>query len=260
MTIGGAEQVPRLLLLYDIMCQWGIHMKKRFDINGLSMPNVKELLRGVGIWHIYAHVNRCFGRYAPIYLKHVGLVDGEILETLWSLLNQVTESCQTMSLANREETINFHMNDINRKKNLEMSTRHYHNLYTNADIPPIMMSSVETLIWKWVKAQKLVRQRQLILQGLNESCTNKDKKQWTNEIEEILEQRITDPSIMDDFLSSVENGMEIIISASGTSKQRDAEPQRTEIELQLEKDDSTSAEVPGCTRWIVQGIKLQEEQ
>ncbi|KAI0276987.1 hypothetical protein BC826DRAFT_928106, partial [Russula brevipes] len=186
MTIGGAEKVPRLLLLYDIMCQWGVHMKRRFDINGLSMPNVKELLRGVGIWHVYAHVNRCFGRYAPIYLKNVGLVDGEILETLWSLLNQVSESCQTMSLANREETINFHMNDINRKKNLEM---------------------IETLIRKWVKAQKLVRQRRQILQGLNESCTGNDQKQWTNEIEDIVEKRITDPSVMDDFLSSVENGM-----------------------------------------------------
>jgi len=126
MTIGGTKQIPRLLLLYDIMCQWGIHAKQRFALNGLSMPKVNEILRGVGIWHVYAHVNRCFGRYAPIYLKHVGLVDGEILETLWSLLNQVSESCQTMSLASREETINFHMNDINRKKNMEMSKSHYH--------------------------------------------------------------------------------------------------------------------------------------
>ena len=44
MTIGGVDHVPRLLLLYDIMCQWGIHMKQRFELNGLSMPNVDELL------------------------------------------------------------------------------------------------------------------------------------------------------------------------------------------------------------------------
>lgn len=134
MTLGGVEHIPRLLLLYDIMCQWGVHMKQRFTQNGLSVPNVHEILRGVGIWHVYAHVNRCFGRYAPIYLKHVGLVDGEILETLWSLLNQVSESCQTMSLASREETINFHMNDINRKKNLEMSKLHYHILHPSLNI------------------------------------------------------------------------------------------------------------------------------
>ena len=167
MTIGGAEQVPRLLLLYDIMCQWGVHMKQRFALNGLSMPNVNELLRGVGIWHVYAHVNRCFGRYAPIYLKNVGLVDGEILETLWSLLNQVSESCQTMSLASREETINFHMNDINRKKNMEMSKLTHPALHFSSLIYLIIvMFSVETLIRKWLKAQKLVRQRRSDPRGL----------------------------------------------------------------------------------------------
>jgi hypothetical protein len=73
------------------------------------------------------------------------------------------------------------------------------------------MFSVETLIRKWVKAQKLVRQRRQILKGLNESCTDNDQKQWANEIEEILEKRISDPRIMDDFLSSVEKGMGVTI-------------------------------------------------
>ncbi|KAI0277315.1 hypothetical protein BC826DRAFT_976643, partial [Russula brevipes] len=203
MTIGGTEQIPRLLLLYDIMCQWGIHAKQRFALNGLSMPKVNEILRGVGIWH------------------HIGLVDGEILETLWSLLNQVSESCQTMSLASREETINFHMNDINRKKNMEM----------------------KTLIRKWLKAQKLVRQRGRILEGLNESCTHDDRKQWQTEMDEILEKRITDPGIMDDFLSSVET-----------------EPQRADIELMMQKEEAACNEVPGRTKWVIEGIKLQEEQ
>ncbi|KAI0282948.1 hypothetical protein BC826DRAFT_1110445 [Russula brevipes] len=166
------------------------------------MPNVDELLWGVGIWHVYAHVNRCFGRYAPIYLKDVSLVDGEILETLWSLLNQVLESCQTMSLASREEMINFHMNDINRKKNMEM---------------------IETLIQKWFKAKKL--------------------ELWNREIDDILEKRITDPGIMDDFLSSAET-----------------EPQRAEIELKMQKQESATTEMPGRTKWIIEGIKLQEEQ
>jgi hypothetical protein len=105
-----------------------------------------------------------------------------------------------------------------------------------------------------------VRQRQQILEGLNESCTDNDQKQWANEIEEILEKRISDPSIMDDFLSSVETGMGFTIPGSRLFLIRNAEPERAEIELQMEKEDSTSAEVPGRTRWIIEGIKLQEEQ
>jgi hypothetical protein len=45
-----------------------------------------------------------------------------------------------------------------------------------------------------------------ILEGLNESCTHEDQKQWQREIDEIVEKRIADPDIMDDFLSSVETG------------------------------------------------------
>jgi hypothetical protein len=41
---------------------------------------------------------------------------------------------------------------------------------------------------------------------------------------------------------------------------READPERAKVELEMEKEDSTSAEVPGRTRWIIEGIKLQEEQ
>ncbi|KAI0282920.1 hypothetical protein BC826DRAFT_974001 [Russula brevipes] len=98
-----------------------------------------------------------------------------------------------MSLASQEETINFHMNDINRKKNMET-----------------------------------------MVQGKEEL--------WNGEIDDILEKQITDPGIMDDFLSSVET-----------------EPQRAEIELKMQKQETTSTEVPGRTKWVIEGMKLQEE-
>ena len=115
--------MQRVILSYDIACQWGKHMIRRFETNQLPGLQIPEILLAVGVWHIYAHVKKCFGRFAPVYLLHAGLIDGEIVETLWSRLNPILESCQTMSLANREETINYHMNDINKKKNTEMSKR-----------------------------------------------------------------------------------------------------------------------------------------
>ena len=42
---------------------------------------------------------------------------------------------------------------------------------------------------------------------MNESCTKDDREQWKIDIDEILDKRIMNPSIMDDFLSSVETGM-----------------------------------------------------
>ena len=113
----------RLILGYDIWCQYGVHLLKRFKESGhLHWPDFLEELSGiVGAWHIYAHVRECFGRFSGRYVWGIGYIDMEILETLWSLLNLVTDATRNMSLANREETINFHMNDMNMKKNQRMS-------------------------------------------------------------------------------------------------------------------------------------------
>ena len=113
----------RLLLGYDIWCQYGVHLLERFKRSGhLSWPDYLEELTGiVGAWHIYAHVRECFGRFSGLYVWGVGFIEMEILETLWSLLNMVTEATRNMSRANREETINFHMNEINLRKNQRMS-------------------------------------------------------------------------------------------------------------------------------------------
>ena len=114
------DQIARAQLLYDIWCRYGVHLRKRFKHSGLDWPKFRELLQGVGVWHIYGHVSECFRRFAPQYSPRSGIVDGEILETLWSLLNSILQSCRGMSLAAREEKINLHMNDINYRKTVEM--------------------------------------------------------------------------------------------------------------------------------------------
>lgn len=49
-------------------------------------------------------------------MKGAGQVDGEIIETLWSTLNDASRCTQTVSLAHRAEILNDHMNDGNWKK------------------------------------------------------------------------------------------------------------------------------------------------
>ena len=46
----------------------------------------------------------------------IGIVDGEILESLWSTLNEVSPSAQTASLAARTELLDDHILDSNWKK------------------------------------------------------------------------------------------------------------------------------------------------
>jgi hypothetical protein len=114
--------IPRVILLYDIMCQFWKNLKRRFEGNPyLDFPQAKEILRGIGLFHVHGHRDECYGRYAPTFIPGAGMVDGEVLETLWSVLNGIADSIRSQSTAHRRETLDDHMNDSNWKKLVHMS-------------------------------------------------------------------------------------------------------------------------------------------
>jgi len=59
-------------------------------------------------------------RFAPTFIPGAGQTDGEILETLWAVLNKVGCTTQTMTLAHRSEVLDAHMLDNNWKKMINM--------------------------------------------------------------------------------------------------------------------------------------------
>ena len=114
LTAGGIQKV---LLLYDIACEYGVHLMDRVRSSStLSLPDGLEILKGIGAWHVHGHVPECFPRYYPGFIPGAGQVDGEILETLWSNLNLISRSARGMSTSSRRETLDDHMNDSNWKK------------------------------------------------------------------------------------------------------------------------------------------------
>ncbi len=66
----------------------------------------------------HGHKDECLYRFATTYIAGVGIVDGEILESLWSLLNRISRSCRGMTTAHRAEVIDDHMGDSNWKKTI----------------------------------------------------------------------------------------------------------------------------------------------
>lgn len=106
-----------ILVLYDIMCQYSKKLKTRFDANQyLEFPEGIKLIPGIGLFHVHGHQPSCLVRYAPSFIKGAGQVDGEIIETLWSTLNDASRSARTATLAHRAEMLDDHMNDSNWKK------------------------------------------------------------------------------------------------------------------------------------------------
>lgn len=110
---------------YDIFCQWRIHLMERIAASGgtLTLPQDVEIDGGIGLFHVHGHADQCFHRYASYFVPGAAIVDGEVLETLWSVLNQVSRSTRTATLPHREEVLDDHMNDNNWRKivNISMS-------------------------------------------------------------------------------------------------------------------------------------------
>ena len=111
------SEIPIALVMYDIMCQYGIHLQ---DCVGrspeLSIPSSLQLRTGIGLFHIHGHQDSCLPRYSPSYIPGARQVDGEIIETLWAPLNDISRSLRGMTLFHRQEVLDAHINHSNWKK------------------------------------------------------------------------------------------------------------------------------------------------
>lgn len=111
----------RALIIYDICCQWIIHFRERVsESEFLAITEPLDILGAVGKWHLAAHIPECFPKFTLNFVEGAGQVEGEILETLWSGLDQVAGLTQAMSIAHRQEVLDDYMNDSNWRKIIRM--------------------------------------------------------------------------------------------------------------------------------------------
>jgi hypothetical protein len=114
------DRIRLAIILYDIACQWFIHFLQRVaEGQYLNIPDDLEIIAGVGKFHLSAHVQECFAKHSPNFIEGAGQVDGEILETLWSVFNTISRSARTGSKSHRREIYDDHMRDSNWKKLVE---------------------------------------------------------------------------------------------------------------------------------------------
>lgn len=122
--------ILKLLSIYDVMCQYGINIDFRFLLNKyLDKDDTIEILKAIGLFHVHGHKEECLYRYATSYIPGIGIIDGEILETLWAPLNPIFKSMRTSSLAHRTEVIDDHQRDSNWKKILNIGESHKRPFY-----------------------------------------------------------------------------------------------------------------------------------
>ena len=105
------------LIIYDICCQWIIHFRQCVsESEFLELWDSLDITGAVGKWHLAAHIPECFPKFTLNFVEGAGQVEGEILETLWSGLDEVAGLAQAMSVAHHQETVDENMNDSNWRK------------------------------------------------------------------------------------------------------------------------------------------------
>jgi len=115
------EPLQKMALIYDVICEYGIHMDSRFlDHPGLSLPEGLEVIKAIGLFHVHGHISECLHRYATTYIPFLGVIDGEILETLWAVINKIARSICGATIAHRTEVLDDHMGDSNWKKTINI--------------------------------------------------------------------------------------------------------------------------------------------
>ncbi|KAH9023351.1 hypothetical protein EDB85DRAFT_1870789, partial [Lactarius pseudohatsudake] len=221
------EDIPVALIMYDIMCQYGVHFRQRVERSPeLSLSDSLQLRTGIGLFHIHGHQDSCLPCFSPSYIPGAKQVDGEIIETLWAPLNNVSRSIRGMSLAHRQEVLDAHMNHSNWKKMVRIGPSH----------------SFPSLLKRWKRMDTGIDLSADILDTLNRRFKTKTKR-WLKAAKHAQSSRHEDPTVMD-------------IYDTMTSKA----PSRAVIQQQLISEESGDITTHGQTSWIACGIKIQELQ
>lgn len=169
-----------ILLYYDIACQYIVHLLLRI---GHLLPDGLQVDAAIGLFHVHAHKDECFFRFASTFIPGAGIVAGEILESLWSTLNLIAPSARTATLPHRAELLDDHATDSNHKK---------------------MLGIVSSLCKNYEKAEEMLKLTQEYYGNLTQEAGHIAVSHWEAEVRKAEENRLNDRRVMDMYATKRE--------------------------------------------------------
>ncbi|KIN94246.1 hypothetical protein M404DRAFT_35256 [Pisolithus tinctorius Marx 270] len=210
-----------VLCFYDINCSYMTNLRKRVgNSTFIDIPNSMQIMPGIGIWHVHGHKQECYARHAPLFMQGAGWVDGEIIETLWSLLNVASTSARGMSSPHRQELLDFQMSDCNFMK---------------------MICMADSLIRKLTTVKVAADMAKRAFKSLDEALSAKQHETWSYQEQVAFRDRMVDASAMDIFEVQMKKA-----------------PTVHAVELELLNNIPPSRVHRGMGSWLARGLRLEE--
>jgi hypothetical protein len=95
-----------IMISYDIWCQYGVNLIKRFREHFPSiLPMVSRVRGAIPSAHIRGHLLHCQVLWAFKYIKYSGETYGELIETSWAEQNQTAGSTKEQNDGHRHDTL-----------------------------------------------------------------------------------------------------------------------------------------------------------
>ncbi|KAG5634201.1 hypothetical protein H0H81_002915, partial [Sphagnurus paluster] len=173
--------IKRIRHIYDVNCQHCVNFRKHVlqNPNFLSYPfDEIETIFGIGEFHINGHIPKCFARYSPQFIEGAANMDGEILESLWAEINEISPSCAPSSLPNRTETLDDHFNSSNFRKGTAIHS---------------------TIVKKYRKAVQGAEESEKYFEELAKNISLDKVKLWDTQVAKAQANRTKDVTVMDIF-------------------------------------------------------------
>ena len=160
----------------------------------------------VGKWHLTAHIRECFPKFTLNFVEGAGQVEGEILEALWSRMDEIAGLAQAMSIAHHQETVDEHMNDNNWQKIIRIGRA----LYFMCDTVDLTQDIADSLCGKYFRAKQGFVETKLVFDGLTARLDASLVQEWTAQERMAMEQRGDSLKI---YEVASEKGMKIFCSS-----------------------------------------------
>ena len=106
-----------------------LHRERVLQLEFLELGDSMDITGAVEKWHLAGHIPECFPKFSLNIVEGAGQVEGEILETLWSRMDEVAGLAQSMSIAHHQETVDENMNDNNWQKIIRIGRNLYSMCY-----------------------------------------------------------------------------------------------------------------------------------
>lgn len=116
----------RLVLSYDICCQWSKNLRSRIATfpENMRLPDdaFERITYVIPKFHLYGHGQQCQIDYSLSYLPWSAETDGEDPERWWVHINPVSMSTKIMGPGSRKDTIDDHAAAWNWRKIVDLGT------------------------------------------------------------------------------------------------------------------------------------------